>query len=166
MWKNHAFPFLRLICLFKSKQNCLQLHYVNRTVISQSTWEGAIWGNRWYWCSSNLLINSWAVSKYLHWGSQTSMWQCTSFIFEDCSRCAVLDMPQSRKIKAQIDWWWTKPPSQQWLASQKMCYAGELEILPVSTTGCCTNDCLHYGGVERGSPWQSNPSKNEKGPHH
>ena len=30
--------------LFKSKQNCLQLRCVNRTVVSQSTREGATWG--------------------------------------------------------------------------------------------------------------------------
>ena len=38
--KKHEFPFLRLIWLFKSKQNCLHLRCVKSTVISQSTWEG------------------------------------------------------------------------------------------------------------------------------
>ena len=52
--------------LFKSKQNCLQLRCVNRTVVSQSTREVAIWGNRPHCCSSNLLIDFGAVSKYLH----------------------------------------------------------------------------------------------------
>ena len=59
--KNHESPSLRLIGLFKSKQNCLQLRFINRTVVFQSTWGGAIWGNRWHCCSSNLLIHFWAV---------------------------------------------------------------------------------------------------------
>ena len=63
--KKHEFPFLRLIGLFKSKQNCLQLRCVNRTVVSQLTWERAICGKKWHCCSSNLLIHFWAVGKYL-----------------------------------------------------------------------------------------------------
>ena len=64
--KNHEFPLLILVGLFKGKQNCLQLRCIKRTVVSQSTREGAIWGNRWHCCSSNLLIHFWAVGKYLH----------------------------------------------------------------------------------------------------
>ena len=64
--KNHEFPLLILVGLFKGKQNCLQLRCVNWTVVSQSTQEGAIWGNRRHCCSSNLLIHFWAVGKYLH----------------------------------------------------------------------------------------------------
>ena len=39
---------------------------VNRAVVSQSTREGALRGNRQHCCSSNLHINFWAVSKYLY----------------------------------------------------------------------------------------------------
>ena len=60
------FSFLWLICLFKSKQNCLQLRCVNGTVVSQTARKGAIWGSRRHYSSSNLLIHFWAIGKHLH----------------------------------------------------------------------------------------------------
>ena len=35
-------------------------------MVSQSTWEGAICANRWHCYSSNLLINFWAIGRYLY----------------------------------------------------------------------------------------------------
>ena len=59
------FFFFWLVYLFKNEQNCLQFCCINR-MVSQSTREGAIWSNRWYCCSSNLLVYLWAIGIYLH----------------------------------------------------------------------------------------------------
>ena len=54
--------------------------------ISQSTREGAILGIRWHCCSSNLLINFWAVGKYLHiiWISGCYFQKCLFIDFRVC----------------------------------------------------------------------------------
>ena len=53
------------VCL-RAIKSALQLHCVHRTLISLSTWEGAIWGNWWHCFSSNLLIDFGAVGKNLN----------------------------------------------------------------------------------------------------
>ena len=73
------FLFLRLIGLFDSKCNRLQLRCVNRTVVSQfrSTRQGAVLGSWWHCCSSNLLMRFRAVSQCLHviWLSGCYFWK-------------------------------------------------------------------------------------------
>ena len=59
--------------------------------------------------SSSQIQRAYCIEWKVEWEAQTGMCQCLTFTSEDSCGHVVLDMPESREMTEQIDWWAKQP---------------------------------------------------------